>query len=135
MVSPQVLSYLLYFLPLLSPNIFFFVPAISINFNDIGTSAIVLPRNMEEKARPMVIHVDVRLSASDENGYLIITIWKASVRSQNSILCIRNETDAVLFFKQSGVDSTNNDFTLVAPPYTTVPFGWTQLVNSEAEGE
>lgn len=99
----------------------------SVDFNEIGSSVIVLPRD-GSSTKPIVLNVDVRLSTGAESTYIVIAIWKSSIRRQNSPLSLRNETCQTLYIQQTDVsfpDGTSAaDFTLTAPPFSTVPVGW-----------
>ena len=74
----------------------------TIDLNEIGTNVIMLPSETDSAVQPTALHVDVRIS-SGEDAYLIITIWKSSVRLKNSSMSIQNNTLEPLCIQQANV--------------------------------
>lgn len=68
-----------------------------------------------------------------KNAFIVITIWKSSIRRRNSYLSVRNTTEKTVYIKQANVDlshitdGTPEDFTIAVPPQMTIPFGWTRI--------
>ena len=102
----------------------------AVDFNEIGSSVIILP-GAQSIGSPLVAHVDIRLSSPSENAYIVISIWKPSVQKKNSSLTIRNSTNMALHIRQASVEYskgiTAEDCTLIIPPFSTMPFGWTLI--------